>query len=221
MDAVKLCVILLLAIAIAGCSDEIPDTTIPEPTETPVTTSAPVTTIATSSSTPTFTTTSSSTWNSDGVISEGEYAKTLSLNGGNYVIHWKFADDMIHFGLETTSPGWAAIGFEPTTRMKDADIILGGAMNGVPYLFDMFSTGPIGPHPPDTDLGGTYDITEYNAKEQAEGTIVEFSRKTDTGDSYDKILTPGAEITIIWAQADSDEPLFKHNIGKGSETIIL
>ena len=130
-------------------------------------------------------------------------------------------DDMIYFGLETTSSGWAGIGFEPTTRMKDADIVLGGTENGVPYLFDMFSTGPTGPHPPDTELGGTYDIAEYDAKEQAEGTVVEFSRKTDTGDSYDKVLTPGSEITIIWAQANSDEPLFIHNIGKGSETIIL
>ena len=130
-------------------------------------------------------------------------------------------DETILIGLETTSSGWAAIGFESTSRMKDADILFGGAENGVPYMFDMFSTGPAGPHPPDTELGGTSDITEYNAKEQAKGTVVEFSRKTDTGDAYDKVLTPGAEITIIWAQANSDEPLIIHNIGKGSEKIVL
>ncbi len=48
-----------------------------------------------------------------------------------------------------------------------------------------------------------------------------FPRKTDTGDSYDKVLIPGAEITIIWAIADSDEPLFKHNLMKGTDTIVL
>ena len=220
MDTVKLSMMLLLIIAIAGCSDEIPDTTIPESTDALTITSTPTTTITT---TPGATPITSSiiTWNPDGVISEDEYAKSLSLNNGNYVIHWKFADDTIFWGIETTSQGWVGIGFEPTIRMKDADIILGGTENGVPYLFDMFSTGPTGPHPPDTDLGGTFDITEYNAKEQAEGTVVEFSRKTDTGDSYDKVLTPGAEITIIWGQANSDEPLFKHNIGKGTEKIVL
>jgi len=224
MDIVKVCAVLLLTIAIAGCADEIPDTTIPESPVTTTITSTPTTTTTTASPTPTLTTTittSSSTWIPDGVISEDEYAKSRSLNDGNFVIHWKFADETILIGLETTSSGWAAIGFEPTSRMKDADILLGGTENGVPYVFDMFSTGPTGPHPPDTDLGGTFDITEYNAKEQAEGTVVEFSRKTDTGDAYDTVLMPGAEITLIWAHADTDEPLFKHNIGKGSEKITL
>jgi hypothetical protein len=222
MDTVKLCVVLLLTIAIAGCSDEIPDTTIPESPVTPAITSPPPTTTTDASPTPPLTTTTpSSTWMPDGVISEGEYTTSRSVNAGTFVIYWKFADDAVYFGLETNSPGWAAIGFEPTSRMKDADILLGGTENGVPYMYDMFSTGPTGPHPPDTDLGGTFDITEYNAKEQAEGTVVEFSRKTDTGDAYDTVLTPGAEITLIWAQANSDEPLLIHNIGKGSEEIVL
>ena len=225
MDTVKLCVVLFLTIAIAGCSDEIPDTTIPESPVTPAITSTPVTTTTTASTPsptpPLTTTTPSSTWMPDGVISEGEYTASRSVNAGTFVIYWKFADDAVYFGLETNSPGWAAIGFEPTSRMKDADILLGGTENGVPYMYDMFSTGPTGPHPPDTDLGGTFDITEYNAKEQAEGTVVEFSRKTDTGDAYDTVLTPGAEITLIWAQANSDEPLLIHNIGKGSEEIVL
>ena len=222
MDTVKLCVVLFLTIAIAGCSDEIPDTTIPESPVTPAITSPPPTTTTDASPTPPLTTTTpSSTWMPDGVISEDEYATSRSVNDGTFVIYWKFANDAVYFGLETNSPGWAAIGFEPTNRMKDADILLGGTENGIPYMYDMFSTGPTGPHPPDTDLGGTFDITEYNAKEQAEGTVVEFSRKTDTGDAYDTVLTPGAEITLIWAQANSDEPLLIHNIGKGSEEIVL
>lgn len=236
MDAVKVCVVLLLSIAIAGCSDEIPETTIPEPTgtpapTTPTITSTPVTTpeiTSTPATTPTITstpattpTTKTTTWNPDGVISEEEYANSLSTNNGNFIFHWQFANEMMYFGLETTSQGWAAIGFEPTTRMKDADILLGGTENGVPYIYDMFSTGPTGPHPPDTDLGGTSDIIEYGAQEQAGGTVVEFSRRKDTGDSYDKVLTPGAEITIIWAHANTDEPFMIHNIGKGVEKIVL
>ncbi len=59
--------------------------------------------------------------------------------------------------------------------MKDADILLSGSENEVPYMFDMFSTGSTGPHPPDTELGGTFDILEFNAKEQTAGTVVEFS----------------------------------------------
>lgn len=127
----------------------------------------------------------------------------------------------MYFGLETTSQGWAAIGFEPTVRMKDADIILGGMADGSPYIHDMFSTGPTGPHPPDTELGGTFDIIEYGAQEQAGGTVVEFSRRMDTGDSYDTVFTPGAEITIIWAHANTDEPLMIHNTGRGSEKIVI
>ena len=226
MDAAKVCVVLLLTIAIAGCSDEIPDTTIPGPTGTTSITSTITpthsTTITSTATTPiTTSSATTTTWNPDGVISEDEYAQYRSVNNGKFLIHWKSTKAMMYFGLETTTPGWAAIGFEPTIRMKDADILLGGTENGVPYMFDMFSTGPTGPHPPDTDQGGTFDIAEYNATEQAGGTVVEFSRRTDTGDSYDKVLTPGAEITIIWAHANSDEPLMIHNTGRGREKIVL
>lgn len=196
MDAVKIGIMLLLAIVAAGCSDAVTDSTIQESEGT-------------------------GQWNPDGVISEGEYTKSLFVNDGNYIVHWKFENETIVFGLETTSKGWAGIGFEPTARMKDADIILGGSADGAPYIFDMFSTGLTGPHPPDTELGGTLDIIAFNATERTDGTVVEFSRKTDTGDPYDAVLLPGGEVTIIWAQAGSDEPLFSHNIGKGSEEIVL
>lgn len=124
-------------------------------------------------------------------------------------------------GLETTSPGWAGTGFEPTNRMKDADIILGGTVDEAPYIYEMFSTGITGTHPHDTDLRGTFDILEFYAKEYADGIVAEFSRKTDTKDPYDKVLIPSAEFTIIRAIADTDAPLLIHNTGKGSATIIL
>lgn len=238
MDTGKICVMLLLAIAIAGCSDEIPETPTPKPTDTPAITDTitpTLTQVITPTGTPVMTgtpivpVTSSTapttlppaTWNPDGVISDNEYAQSLSVNNGKFVIHWKSTNEMLYFGLETTTSGWASIGFEPTVRMKDADIILGGVADGDPYIHDMYSTGPTGPHPPDTDLGGTFDIIAYGAQEHAGGTVVECSRKTDTGDAYDTALIPGAEITIIWAQADTDEPLMIHNTGRGTENIIL
>ncbi|GAB7015747.1 DOMON domain-containing protein [Methanogenium cariaci] len=196
MDAGKISIVLLIAVAIAGCIDEQP--------ETIVETSSGLT-----------------VWTPDGVIAADEYTKSLSVNDGRYVIHWKSVNDTVYFGLETTSPGWAGIGFGPTNRMQDADIVLGGIADNVPYLFDMYSTGPTGPHPPDTEQGGTDDVLLYGAEERMGGTVLEFSRKTDTGDVYDNVLTPGKEITIIWAQADSDEPFFRHNIGKGTTTIVL
>lgn len=233
MDAVKIGMVLLLAIVVAGCSDEIPET--PEPTDTPAITdtiTSTVTPVVPPTETPAITATPTApvtppvtppptTWNPDGIISDNEYAQSRSVNNGNFVIHWNSTDEMIYFGLETTTPGWASIGFEPTIRMKDADIILGGMADNGPYIHDMFSTGPTGPHPPDTDLGGTFDIIAYSAQEHAGGTVVEFSRKTDTGDTYDTVLIPGTEITLIWAQADTDEPLMIHNTGRGTENIIL
>ncbi len=88
MDAIKICVVLLLTLAVtSGCSDEIPDTMIQESQGTPTSTS-------------TITSTPTSTWNPDGIVSENEYAKSLSLNGGNYVIHWKFAYDTIFLALK-------------------------------------------------------------------------------------------------------------------------
>ncbi len=107
------------------------------------------------------TTTSLVKWLPDGVIEEGEYTHNMSLSKGEFQLYWRIENGILYIALKGETTGWVAIGFGPTNVMKDADIVLGWVENDSATVLDMYSTGPTGPHPPDTKLGGTNDIQAY------------------------------------------------------------
>ena len=83
----------------------------------------------------------------------------------------------------------------------------------------MFSTGDFGPHPPDTELGGTYDILDFGGGEEGGYTSIEFKRALNTGDKYDNALSRGVN-KIIWSYGSEDDLKSKHiNRGYGELTI--
>ena len=160
-------------------------------------------------------------WNPDGIISEGEYSKNLSLSGGNYIVHWKNDGENLYMALEGRAEGFVAIGFEPTQAMKDADMVLGWASRGEATVLDLYSTGIYGPHPPDEELGGTSDLLESGGAEFDGWTVIEFERKMDTGDEFDKALRPGQTVDIIWSISSSDSLAMRHNVGRGTARLAL
>jgi|MTBAKMStandDraft_1061839.scaffolds.fasta_scaffold12436_2 hypothetical protein len=196
-----------------------PTATVPPtiPATTPGTT-APVETTATATLP---TATPGPEWNADGTISAGEYDGEVTLSDGRMVVYWKTDSDMLYMGLWGQVTGWVAIGFEPTTAMKDADMILGYVDDGKSAVFDQYATGTFGPHPSDTELGGTSDILDAGGSESGGVTVIEFSRKLNTGDRFDKELTPGNTVRFIWSMADSDSPTVQHNVARGSGQLVL
>lgn len=168
-------------------------------------------------------------WKPDGVVGENEYARSIVLqepklngySGGTLEISWKNDANYIYMALKGDTHGWISIGFEPTEWMKDADIIMGSVSGKNTTLLDEYCTGNYGPHLNDTKLGGTYDIQEFGGKEESNYTVIEFKRKMDTGDKFDKAFSPGENISIIWAMADSKDIDAKHNIAKGEGILTL
>lgn len=160
-------------------------------------------------------------WEPDGMIEENEYDHRLELADGRLVVYWRNDDLHLYMALEGRTSGWLSIGFEPTTRMKDADMIFGWVEDGKATVLDLFSQGPTGPHPPDTELDGTDDILEYGGKEENGYTIIEFKRKLDTQDVYDKAFGRGQTISIIWSLADVDDFAAQHNIARGAGELTL
>jgi len=156
-------------------------------------------------------------WAADGVLGDMEYLGEMSY--GNYEIRWLSDDQHIYIGIKAKTTGWVAIGFEPTSGMKDADIVFGFVQGGRTVTSDEFSTGTYGPHSPDTELGGTDDILEFGGKEEGGFTIIEFKRALDTSDQYDKALAEGA-IKIIWAYGSDDEITTKHAVRGDGEISI-
>jgi len=156
-------------------------------------------------------------WSSDGIIKVREYRG--SNNYGEYTIHWRSDEQYIYIGIKAKTSGWVAIGFEPSSRMKDADMVFGFVQGGKTIISDQFSTGTYGPHAPDTELGGTDDILEFGGKEEGGFTIIEFKRALDTSDQYAKALAEGAT-KIIWAYGSDDEITTKHAVRGDGEIFI-
>nr|WP_240910972.1 DOMON domain-containing protein [Thermococcus sp. MV5] len=73
----------------------------------------------------------------------------------------------------------------------------------------------------DEQLGGSNDILEFGGREENGYTVIEFKRKLNTGDKYDKTLTPGQKVRFIFALADVDEFTTKHNIARGYGELTL
>ena len=157
----------------------------------------------------------------DGIVEEDEYPQKLELGRGRFIILWKNDHEFLYMALKAKTMGWLSIGFEATSRMKDADMIFGWVDDGQAILLDLYSTGSIGPHPPDEELGGRNDILEFEEIEENSYTTIEFKRKMNTGDKYDKVLLPGQRLNFIWAIATYDSFNSKHNILSGQARLTL
>lgn len=153
-------------------------------------------------------------WVADGIISAAEYQGARSF--GDFTINWSNDTDYIYMGMKAKTAGWVAVGFGPETFMKNADIIMGSVKAGVLTIADTFSTGEFGPHPPDTQLGGTDDILASAGTLDAGYTTIEFKRKLVTGDKFDKPLGKGIN-KIIWAFSGEPVLTVKHSLRGAAE----
>jgi len=156
-------------------------------------------------------------WKADGVISGGEYLGAVRY--GDFEIHWNSDGEFIYAGIKARTEGHVAVGFKPTTKMLDADMVFGFVKDGEVSIFDMFADAVVGSHPPDTELGGSNDILEFGGSEEGGFTTIEFKRALNTGDEYDKELTEGVN-KIIWSYGGTDEVSQRHT-SRGSGEITL
>jgi len=204
--AVVLSLIILLSWGLAGCqapAQQPPPVTPPAPVTTPPPAAAPAGGVV--------------AWAADGVITPGEYKKNKSF--GDFELSWTTDDQYVYMGIKAKTVGWVAVGFDPESMMQNADIVQGYMQNGKLSIADMYSTGQFGPHPPDTEQGGTNDILESGGKTENGYTTIEFKRKLDTGDKFDKPLHSGLN-KIIWAYGSDPQFTLKH-MARGSGEIDL
>jgi hypothetical protein len=113
-------------------------------------------------------------------------------------LSWEIGDGSIAVTVTAPTDGWVAVGFEPTMAMKDADIIIGYVSGGEAFISDDWGDGPTS-HKPDIDLGGTSDVTDISGSETDGSTTLSFTIPLDSGDGYDRVLTPGATVKILLA----------------------
>jgi len=159
------------------------------------------------------------TWEADGVVVEGEYTDQVEIAG--VTLAWMTDTDYLYGAMWAKTEGWVAVGFDPEQRMQGANYVFGFVQDGEVFIADMFGTKPVGPdsHPPDTTLGGTDDLQMFGGREEDGVTLIEFKIPRDSGDAYDKPLTPGRHV-LITAFGPTDDFGTRHTNRGGGEIMI-
>jgi len=147
----------------------------------------------------------------DGTIMMDEYEGQTSFTGGRFILYWRFEDDNVIFGMLAMTDGMLALGIDPESGMKGADMYIGWVDDEGTSLFDCHSTGTTGPHPSDIELGGTEDIIEYAGTEEDGITTIEFKRSIDPQDPYDKMFSNTDGTYVIWAISGQDSLTASHS----------
>lgn len=143
------------------------------------------------------------------------------VEAGGMSIEWRITGPNLEMRLTAPTTGWVSVGFNPSVMMKDADYILAYVRNGQGVVSDDFGNGPT-MHRPDTDLGGKANVELVSASEQAGATTVQFRIPLESGDKYDKVLKPGAQVKLLWAFGpDGADNFTSRHKARGSLSITL
>jgi len=154
----------------------------------------------------------------DGVIAAGEYAHNVDAEG--FQVHWRNDAEVLWVAMVSPGTGYAAVGFDPESRMKGANMILGAVVDGEAVWRDDYGIGALS-HTDDVSRGGTDDVIAAAGREHNGYTIFEFSIPLDSGDTYDKLLEPGGTYTIIVAYNAANDSFNVRHTQRGSGEIQL
>ncbi len=147
-------------------------------------------------------------------VQSASYDNEMEAKGVTFA--WKVDGDTLHAKVSAKTKGWVAVGFNPSSKMKDANYIIGYVKDGKPEVADHFGDKSTG-HSPDEDLGGTSDVTLVGGSEEGGMTTIEFTIPVNSGDKYDSALTVDGDTVVLLAfgpDRDSLKPRHKNKITK-------
>lgn len=143
-----------------------------------------------------------------------------SVAEAGITIQWKIEGENLQVRIAGATEGWIAVGFDPSSRMKDANIIIGYVEDGEVFLQDEYGTGGTA-HSSDAELGGNDDIEDAQGGEENGQTWLSFSIPLDSGDRYDRALEPGKSVKAILATGRNDDLGKYHGMKRAVVTLDL
>jgi len=141
----------------------------------------------------------------DDVVQSQDGTNTITVE--DFVMEWVIEDNSLTITASAPTTGWIAVGFDPSAAMKDANIIIGYVRDDELFISDDWGNGHIS-HSPDTELGGTSNVTGLSGSEQNGTTEISFSIPLDSEDMYDTILIQGTVHKIILAYGPDESDNF-------------
>jgi len=149
----------------------------------------------------------------------GDGYKKVSSGGVDF--EWKVDGNHLRVRLRAKTGGWVAAGFNPKTKMKGADFIIGYVKNGRAVIHDEYGTGFFS-HKPDTALGGRNNIADAAGSEKGGVTELSFKLPLNSGDKNDAVLKPGSSLKLLLAHgSDNADNVISKHAARGSVTIKL
>ena len=135
-----------------------------------------------------------------------------SITEKKITFDWSVAGDQLAVKLSAPTTSWVAVGFNPSKKMKDANIIIGYVKKGKVKISDEFGTAAT-QHKGDKKVGGVDHVTVVGGTEEGGITTIEFTIPLNSGDEKDGVIDPAADTTIILAQGEGrDSFKVKHKV---------
>ena len=147
-------------------------------------------------------------WAAGPALSQSEYDHKITA--GNIEFEWKLAGDTIQIRLAAQTDGWVGIGFNPTTRMKDANFFVGYVKKGKVKVEDHYGVTER-QHQKDSKGGGTRHVDNVSGKEENGITEISFTIPLDSGGPQDRPIWTNKENIVLLANgAGRDSFRTKH-----------
>ena len=129
------------------------------------------------------------------------------ITAQNIVLKWRVDGANLNIIISAPTTGWISVGFDPTNRMKDSNIIIGYVKNGQAVLRDDYGHAPVG-HKSDESSRGTDNISNAEGSEQNNVTELRFTIPLNSGDRYDRVLVPGRTYKVNLAHGKKGQDNF-------------
>ena len=142
-----------------------------------------------------------------------------SISAKDATLKWKVDGERLGVIVKAKTTGWVAVGFDPTLKMKDANIIIGFVKGTSVFLRDDFGVAPVA-HRPDTSAGGKDDIADKSGAEANGFTELRFSIPLDSGDQHDRVLAEGGEYDVILAYGPANADDFGKRHPRTTRTTV-
>jgi hypothetical protein len=128
--------------------------------------------------------------------------KEVTENG--MTLKWKVDGANLKVVVKAPTTGWVAVGFQPSSMMKDANIIIGYVKGNQLFIRNDYGTGNT-VH----ESSLKENILEKSGKEADGYTEISFTIPLNSGDSKLKALVPGNECDVILGYGPNDADNFK------------
>ncbi len=126
-------------------------------------------------------------------------------------LEWRVDGANLDIRLFAPTRGWVAVGFDPTTSMKDANMIFGYVSGSDVFISDQYGNTNF-THQPDSEGAGSDNVTSKQGQETGTGTRISFTIPLDSGDPRDRALVAGQTYKVLLAYGpdNADDFTTKH-----------